>query len=335
MAARLGGRAGLPRRQPRAGRAAGRRVLHARDAPVPLGRAAHGARPELHARGRRHALPAPQRLHGAASDGLGLVRPAGRERGDQRGRPSARDHRAEHRQHRAPDAPPGLGDRLGPRDRGARAGLLPLDAMALPEVLRGRACLPEGGARQLVPERPDRARERAGDRRTLRAVRRPGRGEEPGAVVLPDHRLCRRAAGRPRVDRLARPHDRDPAQLDRPLRGRGDSLPPGGARRRHPGLHDSARHAVRRDLPGARARASAGAARLGLARSRGVRSPYGGAVGRGACNLEVRRLHGAVCPASSDRKTGADLGRRLRPDGLRNRGDHGRSRPRRARWRIR
>src|SRR5438045_2981625 len=44
MAARLGGRAGLPRRQPRAGRAArARQVLHARDAPVSLRGSSYGA----------------------------------------------------------------------------------------------------------------------------------------------------------------------------------------------------------------------------------------------------------------------------------------------------
>ena len=49
---------------------------------------------------------------------------------------------------------------------------------------------------QVVPEGPDRARERAGDRRPLRAVRHRGRGEEPDAVVLQDHRLRRPAARR-------------------------------------------------------------------------------------------------------------------------------------------
>ena len=42
----------------------------------------------------------------------------------------------------------------------------------------------------------------------------------PRAVVLPDHRLRRRAAGRPRRPRLARAGQDHAAQLDRPLRGR-------------------------------------------------------------------------------------------------------------------
>ena len=98
-------RAGVPRRQPRAGRRARRALLHARDAAVPVGQPAHGARPQLHAGGRRHALPPPARLHGAAADGLRLVRAAGRERRDQGGRPPARDHRAQHRGDPSPDAP--------------------------------------------------------------------------------------------------------------------------------------------------------------------------------------------------------------------------------------
>ena len=61
--------------------------------------------------------------------------------------------------------------------------VLPLDAVAVPALLRAGPRVPQGGARQVVPERPDRARERAGDRRPLRALRRRGRGAEPRAVV--------------------------------------------------------------------------------------------------------------------------------------------------------
>ena len=70
---------------------------------------------------------------------------------------------------------------------------------------------------QLVPEGPDRARQRAGDRRALRALRHAGRGAPARAVVLPHHRLRRPAARRPRHDRLARARQDDAAQLDRPL----------------------------------------------------------------------------------------------------------------------
>ena len=53
----------------------------------------------------------------------------------------------------------------------ADPALLPLDAVALPALPGARARISQGGAGQVVPERPDRARERAGDRRPLRALR--------------------------------------------------------------------------------------------------------------------------------------------------------------------
>ena len=60
-----------------------------------------------------------------------------------------------------------------------------------------RPRLPQGGGGQVVPQRPDRAGQRAGDRRPLRALRPPGRGAPARAVVLPDHRLRRPPARRP------------------------------------------------------------------------------------------------------------------------------------------
>ena len=117
--------------------------------------------------------------------------------------------------------PHGLGDRLVARGLDRRARVLPLDAVALPALLRAGARVPPRGARQVVPEGPDRARERAGDRRPLRALRHRGRGEEPDAVVLQDHRLRRRAARRDGAARVvARARADDAAQLDRPLGGR-------------------------------------------------------------------------------------------------------------------
>ena len=136
--------------------------------------------------------------------------------------------------------------------------VLPLDAVALPPLLREGARLPQGGPRQLVPEGPDRARQRAGDRRPLRALRHRGRGQEPDAVVLPDHRLRRRAARRDGAARaVARPRADDAAQLDRPLRGRARRLPRRRVGRGAARLHDAARHALRRDVLRARARAPA------------------------------------------------------------------------------
>ena len=53
-------------------------------------------------------------------------------------------------------------DRLVARVRHPRAALLPLDAVDLPAALRARPGLPQGGGGQVVPQRPDRAGQRAG-----------------------------------------------------------------------------------------------------------------------------------------------------------------------------
>ena len=99
----------------------------------------------------------------------------------------------------------------------------------------------------------------------------PGRAHAAAAVDAAHHRLRRAAARRPGAARLARVDQGDAAQLDRPQRGRrgrlrstsDSSAEPaiGDARRRDPRLHDAARHAVRRDLHGAGAGASAGRSR--------------------------------------------------------------------------
>ena len=170
--------------------------VRAGDAAVPIRRAAHGPRQELHDGRCGHAVPAPQRLAGDAPDGLRRVRPAGRERGHQERYAPGRFHPREHRRHPRPDAADGLVDRLDAGAVDGRPGLLPLDAVDLPAAVRGRPGVPQRGAGQVVPQRPDGAGQRAGDRRALRAVRRRGRGQEPGAVVLQDHRLRRAAAGR-------------------------------------------------------------------------------------------------------------------------------------------
>ena len=179
------------------------------------------------------------------------------------------------------------------------------------------------------------------DRRPLRAVRRRGRGEDPDAVVLPDHRLRRRAAGRDGRPRgLARPRPDDAAQLDRPLARRPRRLQRRGERGGAAGLHDAARHAVRGDVlrAGAREPDGRGAGRGLGARGRGarVRPPYRRPLrGRARDEGEGRRLHRALRGQSGQRRADPDLGRRLRADGLRHRRDHGRARARRARLRVR
>ena len=218
-------------------------VLRARDAALPLGRAAHGPPEELRDRRRGRPFPAPLRPARAAPDGLRRLRPAGREPRDQDGRTPARLDRGVDRGVPAPVSRVGHLDRLVARVRHARAALLPLDPMDLPAALRARPGLPARGRRQLVPEGRHRARQRAGHRRPLRALRHAGRGPPARAVVLPHHRLRGPPARRPRDDSLARARQDDATQLDRSLRGRrGDVLLPGG-RRRLPRVHDATRHA--------------------------------------------------------------------------------------------
>ena len=168
--------------------------------PYPSG-APHGAHAGLHDRRRRHA---------SVTDGMHVLHPQGF---DSFGLP------AENAAIKAGDQPREIvernithicgrwrepaGVRLAAQAVDARAGVHPVAAMAVPALLRARPRLPEGRSRQVVPERPDGARERAGARRSLRAVRRRGRVAFDGAVVLPDHRLRAGAARRPRDRRLA------------------------------------------------------------------------------------------------------------------------------------
>ena len=123
--------------------------------------------------------------------------------------------------------------RLVPAAAHQRPGVLPLDAVAVPEVPRARAGLPQEQPGQLVPQRPDRAGQRAGRRRHVRALRRRGHQARADPVVLQDHRLRPAAAGRHGAagGHLARPGADRAAQLDRPLRGRPRRLRGRGPRR--------------------------------------------------------------------------------------------------------
>ena len=90
-----------------------------------------------------------------------------------------------------------------------------MDAVVLPQAVRGRAGLPRQGAGQLVPQLPDGAGQRAGGGDgELRALRHAGDAARPGAVVLPHHQIRRRADGA-RGHRLAGAHQDHAAQLGR------------------------------------------------------------------------------------------------------------------------
>ncbi len=193
-------------------------ILRAGDVPLSVGAHPYGPRAQLRDGRRGRPLPPGQRLQRAAPDGVGRLRPAGRERGArQQGEPARLDLR-EHRDDEGPAQDDGAVARLGARDRHLRPELLQASAEAVPGLLARRA----GGAPcrqgQLGPGRHDGAGQRAGDRRPWLALRRAGRAARPHAVVLQDHRHVGGAAGEPRwPGALARQGPRHAAELDRPL----------------------------------------------------------------------------------------------------------------------
>ena len=109
------------------------------------------------------------------------------------------------------------------------------------------------GAGQLVARPRDRAGQRGG--RGV-ALERPCRRTPPAAPMdAAHHRLRRPLDRRTRRPRLAGGHQAAPAQLDRQKRGRGGGIPAfPAAGDVADGFHHAARHPVRRDLHGARAR---------------------------------------------------------------------------------
>ena len=146
-------------------------VLHDGDAPVSVGRSPRRSCQELHARRRGRAHDAHAGLQRAASDGLGRLRTAGRERGDRSRDRSGRVDDREHPQHAPSNPLDGNELRLVARDRDVRARVLPLESMALLASLRARSGVQARSAGELVPARPNRARQRAGHRRALLALR--------------------------------------------------------------------------------------------------------------------------------------------------------------------
>ena len=225
---RLRGRRGLRQAQ----------VLLPVDAAVSVRRAAHGPCAQLHHRRCDQPLQAHDRPQRAAADGLGRVRPAGRERGDQEQGATGAVDLQEHRPHAQPAQVAGLRHRLVARVRHLHAGLLrPRAAHVHPADAQGPG-LPQELGGELGPGRPDRAGQRAGDRRPRLAYRGAG-GEEGNPRLLPeDHRLRAGIAG-PRAGRqpqghargLARARAPDAGKLDRQERGRALCLHPRDCRR--------------------------------------------------------------------------------------------------------
>ena len=180
-------------RQPHRRRPQQAEEVRAGDVPVPVGRPAHGPRAQLLHWRRHRPLLQDARLRRAAPHRLGRLRPARRERRHQAQRPSGR---LDVRQHRDPAQgvqAHGPGLRLGPRRAHVRQGVLPLGPVDLPQDVGDGP----GGAPQqpgeLVRIVPHGARERAGHRRRVLALRQPGGKARAGAVVLQDRPITRRS----------------------------------------------------------------------------------------------------------------------------------------------
>ncbi len=196
-------------------------VLRPRDVRVPLRARPCRPRPQLHDRRRRRAHETDARVQRPASVRLGCVRPAGRERRHQERHPSRNLDAREHRPHEG--AAPAHRHQLclGARNRHVPAGVLPLEPVAVPQDARAGPGVPQAFDRQLVPELQHGPRQRTGRQRRLLALRHHRHVARTGAVVLPDHELCRRTArGERAAGRLARKSADDAAQLDRPVGGR-------------------------------------------------------------------------------------------------------------------
>ena len=113
-----------------------------------------------------YALPAHERLQRADADGLGRVRPAGRERRDRQRqcrRPNGRTHNIADM--KAQMQPLGLAIDWSREIATCKPELLQVEPVDVPEDAREGHRLPQDAGRQLGPGRPDRAGQRAGDRR--------------------------------------------------------------------------------------------------------------------------------------------------------------------------
>ncbi len=162
--------------------------------PVPERPPAHGPRAQLHHRRRARPLHAHAGIQRPAADGLGRVRPAGRERRHRERRRAREVDARQHPPHEGPAQVARLRHRLGARARDLRRGLLQVEPVAVPADAGARHRLQDDRHGQLGPGGPDRARERAGDRRPRLAHRRAGREARDPDVLPADHAVRGRAA---------------------------------------------------------------------------------------------------------------------------------------------
>ena len=193
-----------------------------------------------------------------------------------------------------------------------------------------------GGAQarqgELGSGRPHRARQRAGDRRPRLALGRAGRAARDAAMVFRHHQVLGGPAASARPARpLAGEGAHHAAQLDRPLRGaahalRARSHDHAERRGRARGLHHPPRHAVRREIHGARARSSAGHGGGGeesRARRihRGMQAPRHRTAGDRHRREAGLRYRDQGDPSLRSRLEAAGVRRQFHPDGLRHRRD--------------
>ena len=237
--------------------------------------------------------------------------------------------------------------RAARRVRGRHANARRRTALASPESRRAgrRDRRAAAGVRrrrsgELVSRPGHGDRQRGGHRRRPQRPRQLPRVQAHHAAVDDAHHGLRRAAARrprpPRLDRLA---EDDAAQLDRSL-DRGVGRLPDAARADHR-VHNASGHPVRGDVHGPRAGASARRrphhVRRRPSRRRvqaAGRIPTGGR-SSGREPGKDRCVHRFVRHQPGHRPGHPDLGRGLRPDGIRHRGDHGRPVRRPARFRVR
>ena len=221
------GRAPHQRARPRRRRAA---VLQPHDVPLPLGRgAARGEHVRLHRQRHLRPVQAAAGVRRLRADRLRRVRHPQRELRDQAGHQPRRPDPAEHRATSAASSAASAACSTG-----ATSCPPPIPAYykwtqwIFLQLFKAGKAYKKAAAVNWCPHGQDRAGQRAGHQRPLRALRHGGGAADAGAVVLPDHRLRRPAAGRSGrqvEDGLVGQHRHGAAQLAGPVGGGGARLP--------------------------------------------------------------------------------------------------------------